>query len=286
MNKRKKKTLIWVVVTLVVALVVVIAGIFSFGNFGRQKEQTVTVGVVSPSKQDEAVWNQVKKTAKSKYNVDIKLKTFTDYNQPNKALQSGSIDLNAFQHKAFLDAWNKANKGSLVSIGKTFITPIHLYSNNYKSVKSLPDGATIAVPNDASNESRALYVLQSAGLITLKKNTNSLATINSIAKNPKNLKIKEVAADQAPRTLDSVDAAVVNTNYAVAAKLSIKKSIFTEPVNKDSAQWINLIATRKKDRNKEAYKDVVKAYQTEKVKKVINEQYNGLEKPAWDIKLK
>ena len=282
MNKRKKKTLIWVVV----ALVVVIAGIFSFGNFCKQKEQNVTVGVVSPSKQDEAVWNQVKKTAKSKYNVDIKLKTFTDYNQPNKALQSGSIDLNAFQHKAFLDAWNKANKGSLVSIGKTFITPIHLYSNNYKSVKSLPDGATIAVPNDASNESRALYVLQSAGLITLKKNTNSLATINSIAKNPKNLKIKEVAADQAPRTLDSVDAAVVNTNYAVAAKLSIKKSIFTEPVNKDSVQWINLIAARKKDRNKEAYKDVVKAYQTEKVKKVINEQYNGLEKPAWDIKLK
>jgi len=273
MNKRKKKTLIWVVV----ALVVVIAGIFSFGNFGKQKEQTVTVGVVSPSKQDEAVWNQVKKTAKSKYNVDIKLKTFTDYNQPNKALQSGSIDLNAFQHKAFLDAWNKANKGSLVSIGKTFITPIHLYSNNYKSVKSLPDGATIAVPNDASNESRALYVLQSAGLITLKKNTNSLATINSIAKNPKNLKIKEVAADQAPRTLDSVDAAVVNTNYAVAAKLSIKK---------DSEQWINLIAARKKDRDKEAYKDVVKAYQTEKVKKVINEQYKGLEKPAWDIKLK
>ena len=267
-------------------MVVVIAGIFSFGNFGKQKEQTVTVGVVSPSKQDEAVWNQVKKTAKSKYNVDIKLKTFTDYNQPNKALQSGSIDLNAFQHKAFLDAWNKANKGSLVSIGKTFITPIHLYSNNYKSVKSLPDGATIAVPNDASNESRALYVLQSAGLITLKKNTNSLATINSIAKNPKNLKIKEVAADQAARTLDSVDAAVVNTNYAVAAKLSIKKSIFTEPVNKDSEQWINLIAARKKDRNKEAYKDVVKAYQTEKVKKVINEQYKGLEKPAWDIKLK
>ncbi|MEO5284812.1 MetQ/NlpA family ABC transporter substrate-binding protein [Limosilactobacillus sp. WILCCON 0053] len=282
MNKRKKKTLIWVVV----ALVVVIAGIFSFGNFGKQKEQTVTVGVVSPSKQDEAVWNQVKKTAKSKYNVDIKLKTFTDYNQPNKALQSGSIDLNAFQHKAFLDAWNKANKGSLVSIGKTFITPIHLYSNNYKNVKSLPDGATIAIPNDASNESRALYVLQSAGLITLKKNTGALATINSIAKNPKNLKIKEVAADQAARTLDSVDAAVINTNYAVAAKISTKKSIFTEPVNKDSEQWINLIAARKKDRNKEAYKDVVKAYQTEKVKKVINEQYKGLEKPAWDIKLK
>ena len=141
MNKRKKKTLIWVVV----ALVVVIAGIFSFGNFGKQKEQTVTVGVVSPSKQDEAVWNQVKKTAKSKYNVDIKLKTFSDYNQPNKALQSGSIDLNAFQHKAFLNAWNKANHGTLVSIGKTFITPIHLYSNNYKSVKSLPDGATIAI---------------------------------------------------------------------------------------------------------------------------------------------
>lgn len=280
MNRRKKRNLIWIIV----AVVIVIAGIFSFTSFGKSREQTVTIGVVTPSKQDEKIWDQVKKTAKDKYNVNIKLKTFTDYNQPNKALQSGDIDLNSFQHQAFLDAWNKANHGSLVSIGKTYIAPIRIYSNKYKSVNDLPDGATITIPNDASNESRALYVLKNAGLITLKGDTK-LATVNSIAKNPKNLKIKEVAADQTARTLDSVDASIVNNTYAIPAKIT-NKSIYTEPINKDSEQWINIFAARKKDRNKQAYKDVVKSFQTKEVKKLVQKEYKGMEKTAWDINLK
>ena len=279
---KKKNWIIWVVV----AVVIVVIGWFSFGHSSQTSSKTVTVGVVGQTSQDEAIWKEIAKVAKDKYGVTVKLKNFSDYNQPNKALQNGDVDLNAFQHQAFLDAWNKANKGTLVSIGKTFITPSHLYSKKVTDVKDLPDGATIAVPNDASNESRALFLLKNAGLITLKTSAGSLATVKDIQDNPKNLKIKEVAAEQTARTLDDVDAAVVNTNYAVAAKLPDSKIIYTEPVNKDSEQWINLIAAKKSDANKEAYKDVVKAYHTSQVKKVIQKEYGNKEIPAWDLKLK
>lgn len=279
---KKKNWIIWAVV----AVVIVVIGWFSFGHSSQTSSKTVTVGVVGQTSQDEAIWKEIAKVAKDNYGVTVKLKNFSDYNQPNKALQNGDVDLNAFQHQAFLDAWNKANKGTLVSIGKTSIAPIHLYSKKVTDVKDLPDGATIAVPNDASNESRALFLLKNAGLITLKTSAGSLATVKDIQDNPKNLKIKEVAAEQTARTLDDVDAAVVNTNYAVAAKLPDSEIIYTEPVNKDSEQWINLIAAKKSDANKEAYKDVVKAYHTSQVKKVIQKEYGNKEIPAWDLKLK
>lgn len=279
---KNKNWIIWTVV----AVVIVVIGWFSFGHSSQTSSKTVTVGVVGQTSQDETIWKEIAKVAKDKYGVTVKLKNFSDYNQPNKALQNGDVDLNAFQHQAFLDAWNKANKETLVSIGKTFITPIHLYSKKVTDVKDLPDGATIAVPNDASNESRALFLLKNAGLITLKTSAGSLATVKDIQDNPKNLKIKEVAAEQTARTLDDVDAAVVNTNYAVAAKLPDSEIIYTEPVNKDSEQWINLIAAKKSDANKEAYKDVVKAYHTSQVKKVIQKEYGNKEIPAWDLKLK
>lgn len=279
---KNKNWIIWAVV----AVVIVVIGWFSFGHSSQTSSKTVTVGVVGQTSRDEAIWKEIAKVAKDKYGVTVKLKNFSDYNQPNKALQNGDVDLNAFQHQAFLDAWNKANKRTLVSIGKTFITPIHLYSKKVTDVKDLPDGATIAVPNDASNESRALFLLKNAGLITLKTSAGSLATVKDIQDNPKNLKIKEVAAEQTARTLDDVDAAVVNTNYAVAAKLPDSEIIYTEPVNKDSEQWINLIAAKKSDANKEAYKDVVKAYHTSQVKKVIQKEYGNKEIPAWDLKLK
>jgi D-methionine transport system substrate-binding protein len=280
-----KKKRNWIIAAVVVVVLLVI-GWFSFGYGSGGSNKTVTVGVVGQTNQDEAVWKEVSKIAKDKYGVTVKIRNFSDYNQPNKALQNGDVDLNAFQHQAFLDAWNKANKGSLVSIGKTFITPIHLYSKKVTDVKNIADGATIAVPNDASNESRALFLLKNAGLITLKTSAGSLATVKDIKDNPKNIKIKEIAAEQTARTLDDVDAAVVNTNYAMAAKLSDKNIIYTEPVNKDSEQWINIIAAKKSKADTKAYKDVVKAYQTAQVKKVIKDQFGDKEIPAWNLKLK
>ncbi|AYC11058.1 D-methionine-binding lipoprotein MetQ [Ligilactobacillus salivarius] len=269
-----------------VIIVIAVAAFFTFGHKKTEAKKTVTVGVVGQTNQDEKIWNQVKKTAKEKYGVTVKIKNFTDYNQPNKALQNGEIDLNSFQHKAFLNAWNKANKGTLVPIGNTVIAPIRLYSYKYKNINELPKNATIAVPNDASNESRALYVLKNAGLISFKKGTGKLATIADIDKNPKDLKIKELGAEQTARSLNDVDAAVVNNTYAIPAKLSDKQTIYTEPLNKDSEQWINVIVANKKDKDNEAYKAVVKSYQTDAVKKLIHKAYGNSEVTAWNLKLK
>lgn len=279
---RRRSWIIW----LVVIVVVVIGGIFAFAHKRTQQSKTVTVGVVGLSNQDQKIWDQVEKTAKQKYGVTVKLKNFTDYNQPNKALANGDIQLNQFQHTAFLDAWNKANHGTLVPIGNTVIAPIRLYSKKYHSLKALPKGATITVPNDASNESRALYVLKNAGLITFKKGTGKLATVADIAKNPKNIKIKEIGAEQTARTLKDVDAAVVNNTYAIPAKLGDKQTIYTEPLNKDSKQWINVFVANKKDKNNKTYKDVVKSFQTPQVKKLIHKYYGSEEVPAWNLKLK
>ena len=269
-----------------VIIVIAVAAFFTFGHKKTEAKKTVTVGVVGQTNQDEKIWNQVKKTAKEKYGVTVKVKSFTDYNQPNKALQEGEIDLNSFQHKAFLNAWNKANKGTLVPIGNTVIAPIRLYSYKYKNINELPKNATIAVPNDASNESRALYVLKNAGLISFKKGTGKLATIADIKKNPKNLTIKELGAEQTARSLNDVDAAVVNNTYAIPAKLGDKQTIYTEPLNKDSEQWINVIVANKKDKDNEAYKAVVKSYQTDAVKKLIHKAYGNSEVTAWNLKLK
>lgn len=269
-----------------VIIVIAVAAFFTFGHKKTEAKKTVTVGVVGQTNQDEKIWNQVKKTAKEKYGVTVKVKSFTDYNQPNKALQEGEIDLNSFQHKAFLNAWNKANKGTLVPIGNTVIAPIRLYSYKYKNINELPKNVTIAVPNDASNESRALYVLKNAGLISFKKGTGKLATIADIEKNPKNLTIKELGAEQTARSLNDVDAAVVNNTYAIPAKLGDKQTIYTEPLNKDSEQWINVIVANKKDKDNEAYKAVVKSYQTDAVKKLIHKAYGNSEVTAWNLKLK
>lgn len=278
MKRRKKRNaIIWAIVV----VVILIAGYFSFVRPQQQAAKTVTVGIMASSKADDRIWNSVAKTAKDKYGVTVKFRRFTDYNQPNKALQNGDVDLNAFQHKLFLRSWNKAHHTNIVSEGDTFITPIRVYSNKYKNIKDLPDGATIAVPNDATNESRALFALKNAGLFKLKKGTN-LATAASITDNKKNIKIKELAADQTARSLDDVDAAVVNTNFAQAAGLNYKKAIFVEPLNRDSAQWVNIIAVKKQNKNNRAYKDVVKAYQTTQTKKLIKKYYGSSELPAWD----
>ncbi|WP_251546041.1 MetQ/NlpA family ABC transporter substrate-binding protein [Limosilactobacillus caecicola] len=283
MKKRKHTGLIW---TIVIIAIIVIGGIVGFAHHRQTQSKTVTVGVVGLTNEQQKIWDQVNKTAQKKYGVTVKVKNFSDYNQPNKAVQNGDVDLNAFQHYAYLKSWNKANHGSLVAIGRTVIAPIRLYSKKYKSLKDLPDGATIAIPNDASNESRALYVLKNAGLITLKKGKGSLVTVADIKKNPKNLKIKELSAEQTARSLSDVDAAVVNNTYATPAGLGDKQTIYVEPLNSDSKQWINIIVAKKSDANKQAYKDVVKAFQTTQVKKLYQKYYGDTEKTAWDLKLK
>ena len=282
-KRRLRNTIIWTII----GILIIIAGWFSFGPGipSQVPNKTVTVGIVGESKQEEAIWKSVAKTAKKKYGVIIKTKNFTDYNQPNKALKSGDIDMNAFQHYAFLNDWNKANNGGVVAIGKTYIAPIRIYSKKYHKLSDLPNGATVAVPNDATNESRALFVLKNAGLIKLKKG-KTLVTVADIASNPNDLKIKEIGAEQTGRVLNSVDASVVNNNYAGPAGLIDKQTVYVEPVNKDSEQWINILAVKKGNQDKKIYQDVVKAYQTAATKKLYQKFYGTSQISAWDVKLK
>ena len=272
----------------VLGTVVAVAGLAVFANqphdvSAASKEKTVTVGLVGDS--DRQLWEYVKKDAAKKYGIDIKLKLFTDYIKPNQALVDKSIDLNAFQTINYFDVQNKNFKGKLVSVGKTYVTPIRIYSDNHKTLADLPKGGTIVVPNDPSNEKRALDVLEAAGLIKYNHDVK-LPSAQDITENTKDFKIKEVASDQAASALKSADAAVVNTNYALDAKLDIDKALYVEPVNKANKGYINIIAARKGTQNKKIYKQVVKAYQTESTKKHMKQLYGSAEIAAWDIKLK
>lgn len=142
-------------------LLILIAGYFSFFYSPTNRgPQVVKVGIVGASKGDIAIWKSVAKTVKQKYGVIVKTSSFDGYDQPDKALKSGDVQLNAFQHYAFLKEWNKANHGGISAIGKTYIAPIRLYSKKYHHLNDLPEGATIVVPSDSTNESRALFVLK------------------------------------------------------------------------------------------------------------------------------
>lgn len=283
-NRKNRALKKWGTIGIVVVAVAAI-GWFSFGPKKQAPRKTVTIGIVGETKQEQTIWQSVAKTAKKRYGITLKTKNFTDYNQPNKALNSGDIDLNAFQHYAFLKAWNQANHGNLIAIGKTYIAPIRLYSKKYHSLSALPKGATIAIPNDASNESRALFVLKNAGLIGLKPG-KTIVSIADITTNKKNLKLKEVSAEQTGRLITSVDAAVVNNDYIGPVGLGDKQTIYVEPINKDSAQWINIIVARHQDQHKTLYKDVVKAYQTPQTKRLYQKFYGKKQLSAWDVNLK
>jgi len=242
---------------------------------------------MSGDKQDQEVWKSVAKTAKEKYDLKLKFVYFSDYNQPNEALLSGDIDVNAFQSYNYVKTWNKAHKSDIVAVGNTYITPMHIYSKEVSKLTDLKEGSTVAIPNDASNESRALFVLQSAGLIKLTTSDSSkLVGLPDITENPHQLKFKEVDASQTPRALDSVALSVVNYNYATAASLPNSESVYMEPLNKTSAQYINFIAVTSKEKNNKVYKEVAKAYASKATEKAIQEQYpDGGELPAWNLKL-
>ena len=246
-------------------------------------EKTVTVGLVGS--QDVKLWKSISKRAEKKYGFTIKTKVFSDYNQPNAAVAQGSIDLNAFQHYYFLNNWNKSNDNSVTAIGKTFLTPIRLYSNSHKKVTQFKDGDTISIPNDSTNEGRALILLQSAGLIKIKDGVD-LPTTDDISENKLNLKIKAIAADQTPSSLKSADGAVINTNYAQEAKLKLSSAIYVEPINKQSKQWINVIVAKNSKKNDKTYKKVVKLYQSKQTKQYLKKTWGKAEVPAWDITLK
>lgn len=208
---------------------------------------------------------------------------FADYNQPNEALASGDIDLNAFQHHKFLNEFNADRGSDLVAIGDTMLAPIALYSNKVKSLEELPEGAKIALPNDPSNGSRALFLLQDAGLIKVEGEPGDIIGLENITENSKNLELIEMDASETARSLDDVDCAIVNDTFALDSGLDKDTSIYTEDPKSDSVkQYINIIAARKEDENNEIYKEFVKYYQTEETKQDFETFTKGSWIPAWE----
>ena len=252
---------------------------------------TVKVGVMNLSDTEEARWEEVQKNLDdAKANIKLEFTQFTDYSQPNQAVRDGDVDINAFQHYNYLENWNKENSADLVSVADTYIAPIRLYSgtkdgkNKYTDVKDFPEKGTIAVPNDPTNESRALYVLESAGLIKLDTKDGELATISNIKDNPKNLTISELDASQTASSLPSVDAAIINNTFVREAGIDYKKALFVEKANSNSKQWYNLIAAKKDWKSSDkakAIEAIIKAYHTDNVKKVIEESSDGMDQPVW-----
>ncbi|MGQ7387196.1 MetQ/NlpA family ABC transporter substrate-binding protein [Streptococcus suis] len=249
---------------------------------------TVRVGVMSLSDSEQARWDKVQEILDDE--VKLEFTQFTDYSQPNKAVAENEVDINAFQHYNFLNNWNQENGEDLVAIADTYIAPIRLYSgtadgkNKYTKVEEIPDGAEIAVPNDPTNESRALYLLQTAGLIKVGVSGTELATIADITENKKNLKITELDASQTASSLSSVDAAVVNNTFVLEAGLDYKNALYKEQKDENSKQWYNLIAARsdwKKSEQAASIKKIIEAYQTDEVKKVIEETSDGMDEPVW-----
>lgn len=252
-----------------------------------QKPAAVTIVKVGTTSDEPRVWDAVNKNL-AKDNIQVKIVNFANGANPNQALADGEIDLNAFQHYAYLNQNIKDLKLNLTAIGDTLIVPLNLYSKSVKSVDEIPSGAKIAVPNDVTNEGRALIVLKNARLIQLRDGSGQNPTKKDITANPKNLQFVELAGAQIPRSLPDVAAAVINCGYAVDAGLDpIKDPIYKDQIdlsNPEQKPYINIIVARTKDKDNPVYQKVVKAYQTESVADAIKTVYKGSAIPAWDEK--
>lgn len=254
----------------IVLTVLLCACVFAGGN----KESNLKKIVVGASPNPHAqMLELVKEDLKAKgYNLEVKI--FEDYVLPNDAVESGEIDANFFQHVPYMNSFNSEKNYHLVNAGGIHVEPFAVYSKKVTSLSALKNGATIAVPNDPTNEGRALLLLESAGLIKLKDSTKIDSTKEDISSNPKNLKIVEMEAASLPRVLSDVDAAVINGNYALEAGLAASKDgLFIEGAD---SPYVNIISVKSGNENSDSIKALVKALQSDKVAKWVKENYpNG-----------
>ncbi|MBV4418138.1 MetQ/NlpA family ABC transporter substrate-binding protein [Clostridium tyrobutyricum] len=259
--------------------VILLGGIFTgcnSKNTETSNSKTLKIGAVATPHAE--ILNHIKPTLKAE-GINLDVIVFDDSAQLNPALKDKQIDANYFQHKPYLDSVASEKGFDFSSVGNIHVEPIGFYSKKIKSINELKDGATIAIPNDASNEYRALLLLQKQGLIKVKNTvSNKSATINDIAENPRHLKIEELDAYQIPRSLPDIDGGIINTNIVLQSKIDPNSALFKE--DKDSP-YANIIVVRKGDENRDAIKKLVKALQSDDVKKFIKEKYKGSVVPAF-----
>ncbi|WP_027484733.1 MetQ/NlpA family ABC transporter substrate-binding protein [Rhodanobacter sp. OR87] len=243
---------------------------------GKQDDNVLTVAATAVPHAE--ILKQAKPLL-AKEGVDLQIKVFADYVQPNTQVAEKNIDLNYFQTKPYLDAFNRERGTQLTIITGVHIEPFGAYSHKYKSIDQLPDGASVTLPNDPSNNSRALLLLAKHGLITLKDPTDEMATLKDITANPKQLKFRELEAAMLPRTLDEVDLALINTNYALAAGLNpTKDALLIE--SKDSP-YVNYLVGRPDNQNDPRVQKLARVLNSPQIKAFIEQKYHGAVLPAF-----
>lgn len=277
MKHMKKLTLL--ATTALLSLAILASGCGSSAPAGGKessKNVTVTVGA-TPVPHGEILKEIQPLLAKE--GVDLKIVEFTDYVKPNLALSDKELDANFFQHKPYLDKFVAERGLKLEEACKVHLEPMGVYSHKIQDLKDLKDGSKVAIPNDPTNGGRALLILQKAGLITLKDANNITSTVADIATNPKNLKFVELEAAQIPRSVDDVDIAVINTNFALEGGFNpLKNALFLEA--KDSP-YANILVVRAGDQNRPEIQKLIKALQSPEVKKFIEDKYQGAILPSF-----
>lgn len=271
-----KKTLV-----LFTVILMLLVGVVGCGNNTDQKagdadkaaQSETTKIVVGATAVPHAEILEVVKPMLAEENVELEISVFTDYAQLNPSLKDGQIDANFFQHIPYLDDYNANNDADLVWTVKVHNEPMGIYSNKCKSLDELTEGATVGIPNDATNGGRALMVLESAGLIKLTSGVGVNATDKDIVENPKKLKITMMDAAMLPRTLEDADICVINSNYALEANLNpVNDSLFMEPAD---SPFANVLVVRSEDKDNEAIAKLNKALQSDEVKEFLESKYQG-----------
>lgn len=268
------------ILSVAIILSLVIGSVALTGCGGKDGEdKTIKVGA-SPAPHAEILKEVKAELEKDGYKLEIV--EFQDYVQPNKALDAGDIDANYFQHKPYMDEFNAKQETELVSIGAIHYEPLGLYQGEKKSLDELAEGDKIAVPNDTTNEARALLLLESEGLIKLKKDAGLTATKQDVVENPKKLEIVELEAAIIPRSMSSVAMGVINGNYALSAGIKEETAITFESSDSAAAKtYANIIAVKKGNEDSEKSKALFKAMTSDKIKKFIEKKYGKAVVPVF-----
>lgn len=242
---------------------------------GNKKDSKVITIAASPTPHAE-ILEKAKEILKDE-GYDLKITEFEDYVQPNEVVESGEYDANYIQHLPYLESFNEEKGTHIVSVGKIHYEPFGIYPGKKKSLDKISDGDRIAIPNDTTNEARALLLLQDNGVIKLKDGAGIDATINDIAENPHKIKFDELEAAQVARVADEDDFVVLNGNYALEAGYSVAKdSLAYEASDSEAAKtYVNIIAVKEGNENKAGIKELVKVLKSDEIKEFINDKYDG-----------
>ena len=258
---------------IVIALVAILSVVSVFAQAAAETQSSTTKIVVGATPEPHAALLSLVVDDIAAQGITLEIKEFTDYVTPNDAVEYGEIDANYFQHIPYLESFNTEHGYHLVNAGGIHVEPIALYSSKYSSLSDLPNGAVIAIPNDPTNEGRALLLLQSAGLIKLRSDAGLEAIPLDITENPKNIKFSEIEAATLPRVLSDVDAAIINGNYAIPAGLvATRDGLFVEGAD---SPYVNVIAVKEGNENNPAIKALIEALKSDEVAAFVAEKYKN-----------